>query len=176
MSAADGCSEVEQVERSREISRYPVDGLSDVRVAAETDRADREAAERGEDRRAVTYAFLGAVFIEGDVAYPVQLVLDLPVVPDLAGEFGRSCLVGGQARDVVVGVDAHEFVVETRDLSRDLDDLARVREREFIRNGRDADRATGDAAVPAVLLLVLRGKKTPLESFLRLRGGSAGWL
>ena len=38
----------------------------------------------------------GEIFAEGDVADPVELVLDLPVAADPGGELGRLGLAGGQ--------------------------------------------------------------------------------
>ncbi len=47
-------------------------------------------------RGCVSGADLGAVLVEGDVAHPVQSVLDAPVALDPRGEDGRWC--GGVIR------------------------------------------------------------------------------
>ena len=54
-------------------------GLCDVVVAVESEDADGGVAEGGHDLGAVADADLGVVFGVGDVAHPVQAVLDRPV-------------------------------------------------------------------------------------------------
>jgi hypothetical protein len=63
--------------------------------------AVREVAQGGHDLRAGGGADGGAVLVEGDVADPVQLVLDAPVPADPAGEQDRVGLPAGQAGDRV---------------------------------------------------------------------------
>ena len=60
----------------------------DVGGAGEAVQADHEVAQRGHDLRAGAGADLGSVFVVGDVADPVEPVLDLPVAADPRGEFG----------------------------------------------------------------------------------------
>jgi len=57
---------------------------------------------------------LGAVFVVGDVADPVEAVLDGPVAVDEAVEVRGVRVGGGEARDVDAVLDAGAFVSERR--------------------------------------------------------------
>lgn len=61
------------------ISGVVAQGFCDVLVAAESEQADSSVAQGGHDLRAAAGADLGVVFGVGDVADPVQPVLDRPV-------------------------------------------------------------------------------------------------
>jgi hypothetical protein len=70
-------------------------GGGDVEDTAQAKHADREVAQAGHDARAVGGADLGAVFVVGDVADPVQAVLDQPVPSEDVGQFVGADLVRG---------------------------------------------------------------------------------
>lgn len=77
--------------------------------------------------RAVCGAYLGGVFAEGDVADPVQAVLDVSVAADQGGEFGSGGLLSGQAGDRVGDLGGPVRTVWPTRLADDLDGLPGVR-------------------------------------------------
>ena len=74
-------------------------GGCDVGCACSAVQADGEVAEGRHDSRSVSGADLAEVFGEGDVADPVQPVLDAPVGPGRVGEPGWADLVMAQVGD-----------------------------------------------------------------------------
>lgn len=76
-------------------------GRGDVGGAGFAEQADRHVAPGGHDGWAVAGPDLGQVFAVGDVADPVQSVLDAPVPAQGVSEFGRAGLLGGQIGDRV---------------------------------------------------------------------------
>jgi hypothetical protein len=56
--------------------------LGDVRVAVQAQQADGQAPQRSHDAGRVPGPDQGLVFLVGDVADPVELVLDVPVSAD----------------------------------------------------------------------------------------------
>ncbi len=69
----------EQTQRPRHRSRTVPQRGGDARAARQAQERDREVAETRHDLRPGAGADLGAVFVEGDVAHPVEAVLDAPV-------------------------------------------------------------------------------------------------
>ena len=61
-------------------------GLGDVGRAGGAVQADREVPKGRHDGWAVAGTDLGAVFVEGHIAYPVQAILDAPVRAERVGE------------------------------------------------------------------------------------------
>src|SRR5664279_3689127 len=90
--------------------------------------ADGEVAQYGHDRGAVAGADLAVVFGEGDVADPVQPVLDVPVAADDVGDLVGSDLALVQVGDRVDGLGAPPFAVERSATTCHLDGEAGVRE------------------------------------------------
>ena len=76
-------------------------GCGNVVGAGLSVQADREVSQHGHDGRSVTGPDLGEVFGEGDVADPVQPVLDAPVCAERVGELGGGGLGQGQVGDCV---------------------------------------------------------------------------
>ena len=74
-------------------------------VARASEQADGEVAAGGEGLGDGAAAHLGAVFVEGDVAHVMELVLDPPVPAGQGQERLGVGLLGGQAGDVVANVD-----------------------------------------------------------------------
>jgi hypothetical protein len=62
----------------------------DVGVAVEAEQPDRCVAQGGHDVWPTAGSVLGVVFGEGDVADPVQAVLDGPVLAKPGGDLGGS--------------------------------------------------------------------------------------
>src|SRR4051795_2899008 len=105
----------------------------DVGGAAEAVQADCEVAQGGHDLRAGSDADLGQVLGEGDVADPVQAVLDLPVPADPGGELVGAGLMRVQVGDRVDGLGAPAALLpgpggDGPGAAGDLDGLAGVRE------------------------------------------------
>ncbi|MGH3586800.1 MAG: hypothetical protein ACRDQ0_10800, partial [Pseudonocardia sp.] len=93
----------------------------DVRGAGEAVQADRDVPQGGHDLRPGAGLDLGGVLGEGDVADPVQAVLDLPVPPDPGGQFGGPGLVRAQVGDRVDGLGAPPGAVQWSAFSGHLD-------------------------------------------------------
>ena len=90
-------------------------GGGDVGVAVEAEQADGEVAEGGHDAGGVSGSDLGFVFLVGDVADPVELVLHVPVPADPGGERGRVGGFGAGAGDEVDDFDGFlSFLVTVR--------------------------------------------------------------
>ena len=64
-------------------------GGGDVGVAVQAQQADGQAPQRRHDAGRVPGSDQGLVFLVGNVADPVQLVLYFPVAPDPGGQGGR---------------------------------------------------------------------------------------
>jgi Protein of unknown function (DUF998) len=75
-------------------------GPGDAGVAGEAQDADDQVPERCHDMRSGAGSGGGGVLAEGDLANPVELVLDLP---EARGSIRRAGLVGGQADERVAG-------------------------------------------------------------------------
>lgn len=76
-------------------------GRGDVGGAAAVQQADGEVAQGRHDSRAVSGSDLGQVLAVGDVADPVQSVLDAPVPAQGVGELDGGGLLGSQVGDRV---------------------------------------------------------------------------
>jgi hypothetical protein len=94
----------------------------------------------------------GAVFVEVDVADPVQAVFDAPVAADDGGELARGGLGGGQRGDRVAGF-TRPFPFHCA-AAGDLDGLGRVREGQPPGDGGDLGGAPLGAAMAAFPLVV----------------------
>ena len=80
-------------------------GGGDVVVPVQAQEADGEAAERCHDPGRVPGPDLGLVFLVGDVANPVELVLDVPVPADPRGQRLRvGVTVAGDEVDDLYGL------------------------------------------------------------------------
>src|SRR5262249_24587808 len=121
----------------------------DAGVAGQPQDADDQVAERGHDVRPGAGARGGGVLGEGDVADPVQLVLDLPVAADPGGELAGPGLLGGQAGDHVAGLGTPPAAAGPAGAAGDLDGLGGVREREPGGDGDSLDDPFLDPAVAA---------------------------
>jgi hypothetical protein len=68
---------------------------------------------------------LAAVFVVGDIADPVDLVLDVPVLADPSGQLGRLGLVDAQISEGIDGFGVKAFrLVESVSAASDLGGLA----------------------------------------------------
>jgi hypothetical protein len=94
-------------------------------------------------------ADLGAVFVVGYVAYPVQAVIYGPVAADPGREVGCGGLFGGQAGDGVHRFGAPFRAVQPPAFAGDLNGLAGVREHDPGGHRDDLDAALLDPAMSA---------------------------
>ncbi len=126
------------------------EGLGDVGGAREPVQADRQVPQRGHDLRGCAGVDPGQVLGVGDIADPVQAVLDLPVPPDPGGELLGTGLVRGEVGDRVDGLGAPAAAApgaggDRAGLAGDPDGLGGVRELD---PGGDSDDLEG-ADLPA---------------------------
>lgn len=122
-------------------------------------QADDEVSDRGEHLGAMAFAHLGAVFVESDVAHPMQAVLDAPVAAverqQLAGAGLRRGEIGDGA-DPLGGLCGR---FQLSDPAFDLAGLADVGEVEIgVERRSGADRALLDAPMALIDGGVLRGE------------------
>src|SRR6185312_16128913 len=77
-------------------------GGGDVGVAVQAEQADRQAAQRCHHAGRVPGPDQGFVFLVGNVADPVELVLDVPVAADPGGQRGSTgvAVAGDQVHDL----------------------------------------------------------------------------
>jgi len=100
----------------------------DVRCAGETEHADRQIPKRGHHLGACSLAHLRAILVEGDVANPVEAVLDRPVPTNDFEPLAGGCLVRGQTGDALDDLMAKQFPIQLVDGSFHLEDLTTVGE------------------------------------------------
>lgn len=124
-----------------------------------TQQTDDEVSHRGEHPGAVALAHLGAVLVEGDIAHPVEPVLDAPMAAIERQQLAGRGLLRGE-----VGDDAHPFGAlfpgfPVGDLAFDQAGLADVREIEIaVQRGGGADRAPLDAPMGLIECGLRRGE------------------
>lgn len=156
VEAEVACLCAEQGCRARRVAADPAQCGRDVGRSRKAQETDREVAERCErSRGGVGCPELVAVLIEGPVAYPVDLVLDALVSPDVSPEKLRACRGRRQARHVVRGLVRDEPVCEVRPLPVDGDHLGSVREGEIFRCWCNLDIAVLRATMTSVVVHVL---------------------
>ena len=120
-------------------------------------------------------ADLGAIFVEGHIAHPVEAVLDRPVSADEREEPGRGRLGWWQAGHPVHGLAVRRACRELGDGAVQTEDLADVREGEVGVEGRAAPEVAD--LQPAVALIRRRGRrgeKRPAGGRQCRRAGPAG--
>jgi hypothetical protein len=106
------------------------------------------------------FANAAAVFIEGDVAHPVQAVFDGPMSTAQIQQAGRVGLLGGEAGDAVDGFGAPLFAEQLSGIALDTEDLADVGEVQIaVQFGVGPDVTDFQAAVGFIGGGVLRGEK-----------------
>jgi hypothetical protein len=81
----------------------PSGGAGDVGFAVAAVVSDGGVAQDGGDGRAVAGSGLMSVFTEGDIANPVEPVLDVPLSPDSVLQVGGLGVFGRQGHDKVGG-------------------------------------------------------------------------
>ncbi len=93
-----------------------------------SNQADNEVADGGEYLRAVSLSDLGAILVEGDVADPVETVLDTPMATVEGEQAFWSGLLGGEVGDDVLPLKALLAGLNRGDVALDQAGLADVRE------------------------------------------------
>jgi hypothetical protein len=106
------------------------------------------------------FANAAAVFIEGDVAHPVQAVFDGPMSTAQIQQAGRVGLLGGEAGDAVDGFVAVFLAEDFSGIALDTEDLADVGEVQIaIEFGVGPDVTDFQSPVGFIGGGVLRGEK-----------------
>ncbi len=75
----------------------------DVGMAGAAQDPDGGIAQGGHDLGRMARANLAAIFIEGDVAHPMQAVLDAPMAPPKGGQAGGVGLIRVETRERIPG-------------------------------------------------------------------------
>src|SRR3972149_3206198 len=152
----------EEPERAGPRVRAGAQPVRDIPTAGHAQQTDREVAETGHHVRAGGRAHLRAVFVEGDVADPVDAVLDTPMA---AVEGEQPGGIGARRRET--GEAEDDLVMRGRPVERghgpldpkDLRDAGKGQIADQVAAG--PDRAGLDPPVPFRDVSVLRGGKPP---------------
>lgn len=150
--------------------------FGDVGVAEEAEQADRGVAQGGHDLGRGAGAYLGAVFVVGDVAHVVRSILDAPVAAGVRGEVGWVGLLVGQAGDAVDGLLRAGQAAGVADVAVDAEGLVDTGEVQACDVGGDGDGACLVTAVAAVKGDVVRGERTLRRGLGCRDGGRVGCL
>ena len=122
-------------------------------------QTDDKVSHRGKHPGAMPLAHLGAILVEGDIAHPMETVLDAPMAPIERQQLAGRGLLGGE-----VGDDAHPFGTlfpgfPVGDPAFDQTGLADVGEIEIaVQRGGGADRALLDAPMGLIECGLRRGE------------------
>jgi len=152
----------EQRERRLRMSCAVSRAGRDVFNPSRAQQVQRDVAQRCHRLRSSARADPASVFVERDIAYPMDLVLDCPVAPMKLEESGSGRPLSREAReaemDLALGIGAIQVGDDRLDPEgprgmREVDVLRRVLSRP--------DPPHFDPSVPAAVLDVGRGKKTP---------------
>src|SRR3954449_4527959 len=152
-------------------------GGGDVGLAAEPDDVDGGVAQGGHDLGAVAGAHAGVVLTLGDVADPVEAVLDRPVGADPAGQQPWVGIAVAQRGDRVDGFHRGLGPAGPVAPADDLDRSGAVREQPGLRGAvqiDDLDRPGHGAAV-ADGPVALSGRLRPRAAGSARGAAGAGW-
>src|SRR5450631_2086659 len=100
----------------------------DVRDVQQSQQADRKVAQARQRARGVACASAAAVFVIGDIAYVVQLVLDTPMPPVELEQLRRPGLRTRLAADEIDPLEAGGVLADLEDFALDAGHLRGVRE------------------------------------------------
>lgn len=121
------------------------------------EEADRRIAQGGEHLGNGCGADAAGILAEGDIAHPMRAVLDVPVLPQIAGEASRADAARWEARDPEHRLLADQAGLGGHHPPVHLEDLLRARPRQIRREGRvKGDGGQGAGFVPAVAAIALR--------------------
>jgi hypothetical protein len=103
---------------------------------------------------------VAAVFIEGDIAHPVQAIFDGPMTATQVQQTGWIGLLGAEAGDGVDGFAALFFFEDFGDIALDAQDLADIGEVQIgVELGAGPDVTELQSTVGFIDGRVLRGEK-----------------
>lgn len=119
-------------------------GLGDVRVACQAKEPDGEASQAGHDPGRGPGSDQGFVFAVGDIADPVELVLDVPVLPH-PGSQGVGVNIGGAGDEIDDLGGAFPGVLPGNG-PPELSDLAGSGDADPVGDRGDLDRAPASAS------------------------------
>lgn len=136
-------------------------GGRDAWRSGQAQEGDHEVSQARHHLRAMAFAHLASVFVEGDIAHVVQAVLDRPVASGERQQLLGRALVGGAAgqagNDLALDLDGLAGAAMLAN-PFDLEDLAAVGKRDVVvERGRGPDAANVDARMAFVGRLSLRG-------------------
>lgn len=121
-------------------------------MAVQAQGADSQVAQAGHHAGSGAGRGLGFVLVVGDVAHPVQSILDAPVPADVSGQLLGAGLLGVQAGDAVGDLLADSLPTQAADVAAHPEHLGGVREGDggVAGDRRDTGGALLGAPVPAV--------------------------
>ena len=131
----------------------------DVAGTGHAEQRDRQIAERGHDLSAGACADARAIFVEGNVADPVEAVFNRPMVAAQGEETFGIRVLGLQAADAINGFGARFLRDHFDGIAPDGEDLGGIRKVEVIGEFRAGpDGADFQAAMAFIGCDVLRGE------------------
>ena len=149
----------------------------DVASTGHTEQRDGKIAEGGHGLGSGTAADTASVFIEGDIADPVEAVFNRPMAATQTEQGLRTGMFGFKTGDAVNGFGAEFLRHDFRRFTLNGDDLGGVGKIQItVELCAGPDAADFDPAVAFIGCGVLRGEKTPSSGLRYLDGGWAGCL
>ncbi len=162
-------SEADQTQRCPRMLNAVTESSRDVRRSRASKQPDGQVAQGSHGLGPGSFSNLGAIFVEGDIPYPVQAILDPPVAPVESEKPAGRSLRRTQARYTEDHLVAHGGAVELRGDSFDPKDLLGVREVQVARElSTRPQSAHLHPTVPLVDRRLLRGEK-PRAAAVRYR-------
>ena len=76
----------------------------DIRKTGKSQQSEQEITKSSHQLMGVANAYLGAVFIKSDIAYPVRAVFNTPMLAFDEQQVGRRSLLRSKGRDTIVNL------------------------------------------------------------------------
>jgi hypothetical protein len=103
----------------------------DVAGTGHAEQRDGQVAQRSHDLSAHPRADLGAVFVKGDIADPMETVFNRPMAPAQAKQASRSGLLGREAGNAIDGFAAGFLGDKFGGVALEAEDLGAMRKLEI---------------------------------------------
>jgi len=149
----------------------------DVAGTGHTEQRDGQVAQRSHDLCAHPFADLGAVFVKGDIADPMEAVFNRPMAPAQAEQASRSRSLGREAGNAIDGFAAGFLGDEFGGVALEAEDLGAMRKLEIASQfGAGPDLADFQPSMCFIGGGVLRGEEISVRDPQYLAGGWADCL